>query len=391
MAFKIKRNFFSYFLLFSFIFFIISEIVLRVQEPFLGIMQTRDISREVLEAFVMYEPHPRWDHTLAPNIRQWVSRGGSEQWFETNSQGFRHPNDIQNPKPKGVFRIFVMGDSFTEGAAPGQTVSNWISQKLQKDYPSVNFEVINAGVSSESLIPYTVRLRHQIFSFSPDLIIVNVDNSDVRDDMELVPVTSLDEQGIPVKISQSFEKHRKLKAWLHNPFLETLRQAGNHSYFMKLLWNIFFRIQIKIVERNQRWIEQPEEIRRALFDYIWIVKKDLTPIEQKLLKGWEVWIDALVTLCRREKVPVFLTTYPHPENFLPDSGQHVREILAQKSKELTVPYFDAYESLAVFKPEEIYLPEDVHYNAYGTQKWGEALGGFVSRELSKILGDSTEK
>lgn len=368
-----------------------SEIILRAQEPFLGLVKSRDISREVIETFVMYEPHPLWDHTLAPNVRQWVLRGGREQWFETNSLGFRHPFEIQNPKPAGVFRIFVLGDSFTEGPAPGPAVSDVIAEKIRKDYPETDFEVINAGVSSESLIPYTVRLRQQIFALSPDLIIVNIDNSDVRDDMELVSVTELDKNGVPVKISQSFEKHRELKSWLANPLFKTLREAGKFSYFAKLLWNVLFRIQIKIADRHQRWIEQPEEIRAALFDFSWVFKKDLNSTEQKLLTGWENWPAALVKLCNQEKVPVYLSTYPHPENFSAGSAQYVREILGRKSKELNVPFYDAYEALAPFKTEEIFLPNDIHYNEAGIRKWGEALGAFISREVKKTLKENSKK
>lgn len=372
--------------------FLTAEMVLRIQEPKTGFLQNYDISRDVLEAFVLYEPHESWDHTLKANLNHRVIRNGTEQLVSTNNLGFRHSRDLEASKPPGVFRIFVLGDSFTEGlSSTGPAVSEWIQEKLSKNNPAVSFEVVNAGVSSESLIPYIIRLRNQIFSLEPDLVVVNVDNSDVRDDSRLIPFTNLDGDGIPLKIVKPFQKYQRLDAWIHNPASDFFRSASRYSFTCRLLWNILFRIQAKLIETQDHWSGLPKNTREILFDYTWIFKKDLTPAEQDLVNQWEQWITALAGLCHKHGVPLLLTSYPHPENYHPEVPDRVRKILTRKAKALGVPYFDAQEVLSAFQPEQIFIPEDMHYNSFGTQKWGEALGEFVSRELKKMQSSTTGK
>lgn len=365
---------------------LMAEVLLRIQEPFLGLIKKIDASKIILDVFYVYQPNPVWDHSLTPNIHRIVDRGWGPFLFQTNAQGFRHPRDLEIVKPSGIFRIFVLGDSFTEGSVPGPTVSEWIDKRLRQEHPGINFEVINAGVSSESVIPYTVRLRRQIFSFSPDLILVNIDNSDVRDDLRLLPVVKFDRRGIPLKVSQKFRKYRAFQKWLFAMENSRFGKVRQHLLLARLAWNTLFRLKEFELNLDERVISisDPEE-RKILKDYIWIKNKELTPNEQKLLSRWSVFVERLVFLCREKKIPVILSAYPHPEQLKPEGGRHLAVVLDNLSRELGVPYFDAYETIKESNPEALYLQEDVHFNSLGTQKWGDALGKFVSGEVLPLL------
>ncbi len=339
----------------------------------------------VLGAFSTCEPHPFWDHSLVPQLHLNISSNGGDYLLETNAQGFRHPRDIQNPKPPEVYRVFVLGDSFTEGLTPGPTVVDWIEKKLRRDYPGIHFEVINAGVSSQSLIPYIVRLRRQIFSFSPDLIIVNIDNTDVTDDLRLLPAVEFDKTGTPVRVLQKLPRYHAMKAWVNGAQSQFLIEGGRYFLLSRLAWIIFFRLKDFEKENGIRYIDPAE--REILQDYTWIKKKKLTSDEKKLLLKWSALTEILIRVCKEQKIPIFLDTYPHPDQFRPEGGRHLSEVLEKIAQEADVPYFDAYD--AIKKNDNnigaLYLKEDIHFNESGNQKWGEALGEFVSRKASSLL------
>ncbi len=62
-----------------------------------------------------------------------------------NNLGFRMHENISIKKDPNKKRIFLLGDSFTEGANLGD--EDTVAVNLQKLLPN-NYEVINMGVSS---------------------------------------------------------------------------------------------------------------------------------------------------------------------------------------------------------------------------------------------------
>lgn len=87
--------------------------------------------------------------------------------------GFRGEN-ISKIKPKGTFRIFILGGSTVLNAYTPyeQTAPKILETLLQKKYPDKKIEVINAGIdgytSEHSLIQYLFKIR----DFNPDMIIM---------------------------------------------------------------------------------------------------------------------------------------------------------------------------------------------------------------------------
>lgn len=88
--------------------------------------------------------------------------------------GFRDDFDIVTPKPKGVFRIIVLGDSLTWGAglATGERYTNLLSRRLNEEIKESVFEVLNLAHSGAPLIAYRNRLVKYVDILDPDLIIV---------------------------------------------------------------------------------------------------------------------------------------------------------------------------------------------------------------------------
>lgn len=114
-----------------------------------------------------------WGFTHKPNARITYRWRGHKVPVEYNSKGLRGP-EYSYEKPKGVFRILILGDSFAEDMA--SFYENLFSTRLKKMlngmYRNPRFEVINAGHfafdNAQELMFYLKEGR----KYRPDLVIV---------------------------------------------------------------------------------------------------------------------------------------------------------------------------------------------------------------------------
>ncbi|OGW85953.1 MAG: hypothetical protein A3C35_07235 [Omnitrophica bacterium RIFCSPHIGHO2_02_FULL_46_11] len=103
---------------------------------------------------------------------QAVPLKGDKQ-LNTNTAGFRG-REITKEKPKGVYRIFVMGGSAVfSGDQPYElTHCAILEKKLRERYPDKNIEVLNAGAhwytTEHALIQYLFTIK----DYQPDMIIM---------------------------------------------------------------------------------------------------------------------------------------------------------------------------------------------------------------------------
>jgi lysophospholipase L1-like esterase len=97
-----------------------------------------------------------------------------------NSLGYRG-DEVQVPKPDGVYRIVALGDSTTYGtlAAYDQTYPYDLQQVFRVDYGMKNVEVINAGVSNYTSWNILADLEFRVAELQPDLVIVYQGSNDL--------------------------------------------------------------------------------------------------------------------------------------------------------------------------------------------------------------------
>ena len=91
-----------------------------------------------------------------------------------NSRGHRDA-EVEIPKPAGIFRILMIGDSFTVGANVEQ--SEAYPQQLERILNAGaggKFEVVNAGVGGWSPFQYAEFLEHYGELYQPDLVLVGL-------------------------------------------------------------------------------------------------------------------------------------------------------------------------------------------------------------------------
>jgi len=120
--------------------------------------------------------------TSRPNTEGWYD-GEDIIYIKINEDGIRGPKCVKE-KPPGVFRIAILGDSFTASSQVKfeERFSFILQQELNKCRSiSKEVEVINFGVDGFGTARAIQMFRHKAVSYQPDLVLlVFCDSNDVR-------------------------------------------------------------------------------------------------------------------------------------------------------------------------------------------------------------------
>jgi len=116
-----------------------------------------------------------------PNQKGWIDDG----FVTINSLGFRGP-EIRSPKPKGRFRVVVIGDSVTFGWGVGdtETFCAQLEGLLHKSFPYRDVDVINLGVGGYNTRQEVTLIRRNVSVLEPDMVLVGFYSNDVPEAVE---------------------------------------------------------------------------------------------------------------------------------------------------------------------------------------------------------------
>ncbi len=132
---------------------------------------------------------------LRPQSR--TSRGVLPE-VRTNGWGLRGP-ELVVPKPAGVFRIALLGDSAVLGLehADEDLVTAQFQATLQAG-TNYAIEVVNAALPTGGPLLLTIHLQRTVLALQPDLVIVQLDPRDWSEDVALRRWIVSDPQGRPL-------------------------------------------------------------------------------------------------------------------------------------------------------------------------------------------------
>ena len=123
-----------------------------------------------LERNMYYEPDPYTGFRHKPG-----SAGSylNDVPANANSRGLRD-DEVEVPKPADVFRILVVGDSFTVGASIRQ--EDAYPQELERllQSPGTPIEVVNAGTGGWGPFQYAQYVEHYADEYEPDLLLLGM-------------------------------------------------------------------------------------------------------------------------------------------------------------------------------------------------------------------------
>src|SRR5215475_1145640 len=127
----------------------------------------------------LYDPEIRYVNV--PNQHGWIDDG----FVTMNSLGFRGP-ETAIPKPPGRFRVVLIGDSLTLGwgVADNETYAVQLEQRLKRQFPGRDLDVVNLGVGGYDTRQEVVLLKRNIDRLQPVLVLVGFYTNDVPDGLE---------------------------------------------------------------------------------------------------------------------------------------------------------------------------------------------------------------
>ena len=121
---------------------------------------------------------PILGHDHAPNANVFVrmaEHAGKGYRFRTNGYGLRRDDDVAIPKPPGVFRVLVLGDSQTEGFVNNDEHFSHRAEAILRGRPGGDrVEVLNAGVLGYSPLQSYLWYRERGVQLEPDLVVLSL-------------------------------------------------------------------------------------------------------------------------------------------------------------------------------------------------------------------------
>jgi hypothetical protein len=228
-----------------------------------------DASRFVPNQGVAYIPNSYYRHN---------KEGFSEGYF--NSHGFRDYERTYE-KPPGVFRILVIGDSYTE-ALQVQLEESYTAllEKNLNAYGAGRFEVLSLGQSGFGTADAYIRYLDVGVEYSPDLVVLAfLTGNDFRDNSKL-----MNPDGLGVRFYYVFDKDRNLvldrsliDAYEKNLsyFKQIYQKVKANSYLLSILSERMYLYRYQQAHKNQDDDKDDKSKSLGLFSELNIYRRDL--------------------------------------------------------------------------------------------------------------------
>lgn len=360
-------------------------------------------------------PHPeteqagRYRRVIIPDNllhHKWNPSGSFERkahgiryMLYTNSQSWVEREDTSKAKPEGVFRIFYLGDSSTQGVVPpGDRLADIVETELNAGAGGGRrYEVINTGTSSYSIFMYYLLATRVLPDYAPDLLIINVDMTDLANDCAYEAYTLFDDRGLPERIVGVPDRAAE---YVLTPFgiekkplrLRIRILLNRHSRLFSFLYSFFPEEDTGKLHRAQRRLWAPQPMNDESCN--WLATTVTANLEEKTAYSMRV-LSAAITFWRERGVPVVVTGVPHYLQYEGSWSTRPHAVLARTTTEAGGHYLDSYETLAPLIRGSVvtdyyWANDPTHFNQAGNRIWAEAQLAFLRRgDLLGRAGAST--
>lgn len=319
-------------------------------------------------------------------------------WVKINADGFRDRHH-ERVKPSSMFRIAVVGDSFTEGSnvAFEDTFPTVVERELASCsmFKKQGVEVLNFGVSGYGTAQSYLLLRQHVLSYQPDLVVLAFYNGNDVADNSIVLSTET-QKGRPfylirdgrLVLDASFQetaafKKAKYEAMLVHAFL-------NKSYMFQLVKQLYLRRPV--LSRHPMSMSQVERFNETRHDSSTL--KPLFPevfsppndsVWEEAWKVTEMLILAMRDVVKSQGAEFLVVMIPEPVQVYPDPPTRERIKQAYGLSDLAYPErrFKPYaqaaklDVLMLLEPFlEILSNDPIFFHgfpqAYGAGHWNHA-------------------
>jgi hypothetical protein len=284
--------------------------------------------------------------------------------------------DFSLNKAPQTFRIAYLGDSFVEGTCPAEDSVPALVQRNLK-IPGKTVEVINTGTASYAPTIYYLLFTTKLAAYKPDVLVVNVDMTDVFDDSLYRMTLKYNAQGEPVACAPghpAFRTHRRTERGLEEltPVQRAILAAAEYSSLVKVALDY-------VAEIARR---EPVDDGEVPPLFAWCA-----PTRSEKVKSDVAWsmsmLKRLIQEAKRGGVQVVVTGVPHRQQFeglwslQPFSD--IESICVSEQVPFLNPIRGMHERLGDQAPSSIYIPGDMHFNPKGYRMWGDVQVEFLRR------------
>ena len=355
------------------------------------------------DPFAYVDADPILHHRLRPSYT--ANRRGVE--FRINALGLKD-REYPPEKPAGVFRVLVLGDSYTEGFGLPipQTMPKQLEAMLARDRCLQPVEIVNGGVSSYSPIIEYLFLKQIGPALDPSLLVLAFDMTDVHDDWVRTQIATLTPNGLPVSISP---ERRAEAAYLLPPVPKPtwlrFTEPGERVLNRMALWQSVRADDVaQIVLGGTR--RTPERLRdlgiigHVQWDPVAITRDREHATEAAAWTLTERYISAIAALARDRGIPFALVAYPHPHQVSATESPVGRQRMGVGPGYFGTdrPFarlralgqregFPVVDLVSLFRARSasegpLFFPEDMHHNAKGARVFAEGVAaGLIAAGL----------
>ena len=245
--------------------------------------------------------------------------GDLDYTYKINQYGFRG-KDFVFPKPKGTFRIFAVGDSFTfgVGSEENETIPFLMEENLRSQYN--NIEVINAGIGHASPITHYVNMKNIHLKYEPDLVILFFDLTDLRDDWRSERDAIINEKGEIVRFDPMFINGKR-DWWITCTYYSAFCR-----YFHNKVVRSFKKIKTLGLKEYARTIKEGKRAKAVIstsigkvsdedvIEYDGLLMMRGREKERLIRKHWErtaSYLTKIRDLLSEKEIPLVIVMYPH--------------------------------------------------------------------------------
>ncbi len=325
----------------------------------------------VVEDF--YEPHPRYGYRMRPNLEFVFASPyhGYEARVRTNSRGLRD-DETQIPKPPGVFRILLLGDSMTAGleVERGGSFESVCESRLRR-HGAV--EVVNAGVRGYNLDNIVGFFDSESAGYAADVVVYLFTDNDVVSHEVYTPAGADISRGFTIRGALG-----RLTAYSHLTYrVELLRQ----------MWTL----------RRQRDHDAPDPAKVVLPGGLvaFFTNQNFAAVREYRLTAQR--IESLAQRCAADGSSFVLAGAPQQEEIDPDVQRWwatvpkldverldfdgARHYLDWVAGELGIERLDPIPEFRARLPQDgtYWFHKDGHLNAAGHRLLGELLAARIEQ------------
>ncbi|MCD6364373.1 MAG: SGNH/GDSL hydrolase family protein [Planctomycetes bacterium] len=324
----------------------------------------------------------------------------------TNSQRWVEQYEVSIDKPPDTYRIFYVGDSSVQGVVdPQHKMVEIVEKKLNERFADspVRFEVINTGTSSYSTIIYYLLIKTKLLDYHGDLIVLNVDMTDVANDYLYRRWASLNDNGEVVAIVDAGPagrtpyimtptgisggaKRRPAYQWLvdHTAIAYYVDRAifGARKYKTARA-----SVQIDDSSAERKWLDRYPSLVDESAN--WLAKEWSEAVKENVALSMRT-LAGTIDLLKSHGIRVMVTGVPNLPQYRGRWSTRPFDVLKHVAKTTGAAYLDTYGGLrAVCGDGDIgryYWDNDpTHFNIEGNRAWAKLQLDFLIDRKNDLL------